>query len=106
MNNSPIRKLTKAGLLGLGLLGLAMPALADTPVSSFFITRNLAVGTTQSPNLGPVAGVQCALTQVRSASSTAQATECRLVNVGGQWRLNATILAGGASVTCGVHCYQ
>lgn len=106
MNDSPIRKLTKAGLLGLGLLGLAMPAFADTPVSSYFLTRNIAAGTTQSVNLGPVATVQCALTQVRSASSTAQASECRLVSVGGQWRLNATILAAGASVTCGVHCYQ
>jgi hypothetical protein len=101
-----IRKLTAAGFLGFGLSALSLPAVADTLVASYGITRNITAGTTSSVDLGSVNTVQCALTRVWNASSTTQAGDCRLVQVGGQWRLWATVVSSGASVTCEAHCYQ
>jgi len=106
MIKTSIRKFATAGFLSLGLVGLASPAIADTLLFSASMNRGGVVGTSQSGNIGAVGTVQCALTKVRALTSTTQAAECRLVNVGGQWRLNATVVNAGAAVECEAHCYQ
>lgn len=101
-----IRRIVGAGVLGLGALAMAVPAEATvTKTTSWFVSRN-SVGDTWSGILGNFNTTVCALNHVRSNDSTTQNASCELGNFGGTWQGRARVFHAGASVECGVTCYQ
>ena len=100
-----VKKLVGAGVLGAGMLGMAVPAKAVTYYTNDTRSQS-TVGTNQSGNLGPVSTVFCALTGWSTGNSTSEHAACSLNNVNGEWRLSAIVHHSGASVYCAATCYQ
>lgn len=102
-----LKNLSRAGVLGAGILALAIPAHADTFLGSVGVLQS-GLGENTSLNLGSVSTVHCSLTRVREDNVASDAVECRLVQSSGQWKLRAKVdtLGSSALIHCEAACYQ